>query len=257
MGKWTKNEALDYLDSRITEIESLKRVGRFSAAHTRWITNTLVFLEEVFGINSYYHANIKSLSWRFTGSYIVEVWDFDGEKERLNQEAYIEQLESARGFLLAAQDYLSARKIEDVYTAPKNTQTTKELMKIFSLSESKLRKTIRTQPTKEKEVQDSFENLLIGAEIDYKREYPHIQYSTKEFIPDFSFENIGLAVEVKLCNANEKALIQQLNDDILAYKTQFPNVLFIIYDLGVIRDVDKFKQSFENSENVIVHVIKH
>ncbi len=257
MGKWTKEAALDCLDNLIAEIDALKQVERLSTEHTRWLTNTLVFLNEVFGSDSIHFANIKSLPWRFTGSYIVEAWDFEGEKERLNQDAYIEQLGIAKGYLLAAKDYLENHSINDVYTAPSNKNATNDLMKVLSLSENKLRKTIRTQPTREKEIQDSFENLLIGAEIDYNRESPHIQYSSKEYIPDFSFDNIGLAVEVKLCNENEKALIQQLNDDILAYKTQFPSVLFIVYDISTIRDVDKFKQSFENSENVMVHIIKH
>ena len=109
----------------------------------------------------------------------------------------------------------------------------------------------------EKEIQDQFENLLIGADIDFEREGPHIDYSSKAYIPDFSFNSIDLAVEIKLCKTEEKTFIQQINDDILAYKTKFNNLLFIIYDLGVIRDVDTFKQSFEETENVIVHVIKH
>lgn len=131
------------------------------------------------------------------------------------------------------------------------------ILPYFSLSEHKLRKVIRTKPEREKEIQDQFENLLIGADIDFEREGPHIDYSSKAYIPDFSFNSIDLAVEIKLCKTEEKTFIQQINDDILAYKTKFNNLLFIIYDLGVIRDVDTFKQSFEETENVIVHVIKH
>ncbi|MCD8263389.1 MAG: hypothetical protein LUD02_03875 [Tannerellaceae bacterium] len=175
----------------------------------------------------------------------------------LQQDAYVEHLGLAKGFLLAAKDYLEMNDIESAYIVPIKKQATNELMKVLSLSENKLRKIIRTQPEKEKQIQDSFENLLIGAELEYKREVPHIEYSSKNYIPDFSFENISLAVEIKLCKTDEKNLISQINDDILAYKTQFTNILFIIYDLGKIRDIDQFKQSFENSENVIVHIIKH
>lgn len=257
MGKWTKEEALDYLDNRIVEIDALSRGQRHSSEHIRWLTNTLVFLGEVFGTNSYYYANIKSLSWSFSGKRLISGWNPNEEIENLQQEAYIKQLGSAKGFLLAAKDYLNANNIDRVYKTSIEKQATNELMKVLSLSENKLRKIIRTKPEKEKEIQDSYENLLIGAEIEYKREFPHIEYSSKTYIPDFSFENMGLAVEIKLCKTDEKALIQQINDDILAYKTQYANILFIIYDLGTIRDSDKFKQSFENSENVIVHIIKH
>ena len=153
--------------------------------------------------------------------------------------------------------YLDANDIDTVYCASVEKQATGDLMKVLSLSEHKLRKVIRTKPEREKEIQDQFENLLIGADIEFEREGPHIDYSSKAYIPDFSFNSIDLAVEIKLCKTEEKTFIQQINDDILAYKTKFNNLLFIIYDLGVIRDVDTFKQSFEETENVIVHVIKH
>ena len=225
MKKWTKHEALGYLDKQIEVIHTLKLGRRGSSEHVRWLTNTLVFLEEVFGSDSYYYCNIKNLTWHFQGQRIINGWDIDGAMEAYNQEAYVEQLEQANGFLLAAKDYLDANDIDTVYSASVEKQATGDLMKVLSLSEHKLRKVIRTKPEREKEIQDQFENLLIGADIEFERE--------------------------------EKTFIQQINDDILAYKTKFNNLLFIIYDLGVIRDVDTFKQSFEETENVIVHVIKH
>ena len=257
MKKWTKHEALGYLDKQIEVIHTLKLGRRGSSEHVRWLTNTLVFLEEVFGSDSYYYCNIKNLTWHFQGQRIINGWDIDGAMEAYNQEAYVEQLEQANGFLLAAKDYLDANDIDTVYSASVEKQATGDLMKVLSLSEHKLRKVIRTKPEREKEIQDQFENLLIGADIDFEREGPHIDYSSKAYIPDFSFNSIDLAVEIKLCKTEEKTFIQQINDDILAYKTKFNILLFIIYDLGVIRDVDTFKQSFEETENVIVHVIKH
>lgn len=257
MKKWTKQDALAYLDQLIDTISTLKLSQRGSSEHIRWLTNTLVFLEEVFGSDSYYYCNIKNLTWQFQGQRIYRGWDINGAMEAYNQEAYVEQLEQANGFLLAAKDYLDANDIDTVYCASVEKQATGDLMKVLSLSEHKLRKVIRTKPEREKEIQDLFENLLIGADINYQKEGPHIGYSSKEYIPDFSFGSIDLAVEIKLCKTEEKTFIQQINDDILAYKTKFNNLLFIIYDLGVIRDVDTFKQSFEETENVIVHVIKH
>lgn len=257
MKRWTKTDASAYLDDLILEIDTLKRGKRHSSEHIRWLTNTLVFLDEVFGADSYYHVNIKNLTWSFSGRRIISGWNPNEEIDHLHQQAYIKQLGTAKGFLLSAKDYLNSNDIDTAHIASVEKQASNELMKVLSLSENKLRKTIRTKPEKEREIQDSFENLLIGAEIDYRREAPHIEYSSKCYIPDFSFNTIGLAVEIKLCKADEKILIQQINDDILAYKTQFDNILFIIYDLGTIRDSDKFKQSFENTENVIVHITKH
>ena len=46
-------------------------------------------------------------------------------------------------------------------------------------------------------------------------------------------------------------------DDILAYQTRYPILLFIVYDLGFIRDVDRFIEIFEKIKNVMVKVVKH
>jgi hypothetical protein len=56
---------------------------------------------------------------------------------------------------------------------------------------------------------------------------------------------------------HEKELIAQVNDDILAYKTKYGNLLFIVYDCGQIRDLDRFTASFEAHGSVYVRVVKH
>lgn len=43
MKKWTKHEALGYLDKQIEVIHTLKLGRRGSSEHVRWLTNTLVF----------------------------------------------------------------------------------------------------------------------------------------------------------------------------------------------------------------------
>ena len=108
-------------------------------------------------------------------------------------------------------------------------------------------------------MQDAFENLLIGADITYGREVDSIEYSSKTYKPDFSLPEINLTVEVKLCGQEqrEKELPAEINDDILAYTTRYQNLIFVVYDLGFIRDIDRFCNSFEKHENVTVRVIKH
>jgi len=125
------------------------------------------------------------------------------------------------------------------------------------LGVNKLRKLIRTTPKNEKEVQEKYEDLLIAYNINYSREFPHIEYSSKKYIPDFSIEKIDLAIEIKLCRKDEKSFISQINDDILAYKTKFKNIIFVIYDLGQIRDVENFKGSFEKHQDIIIQIIKN
>jgi hypothetical protein len=99
----------------------------------------------------------------------------------------------------------------------------------------------------------------VGADVNYERETDSITYSSKTYKPDFCFVPIDLAVELKLCNREEreKEIIAEINDDILAYKIKYRNLIFVVYDLGHIRDVERFTEAFENNEGVIVRVVKH
>ena len=74
-----------------------------------------------------------------------------------------------------------------------------------------------------------------------------------------SIKQLDLAIDMKFCARpeREKQMIAEINDDILAYQTQYGNLFFIVYDVGQIRDSEKFAGSFEEHENVIIRVIKH
>ncbi|UMY64667.1 MULTISPECIES: hypothetical protein [unclassified Flavobacterium] len=257
MKKWKKEEALNALNDLINDLKGVRLSGRKSPEHTRWLANALRILEEIFGNKSRYCQTLASFSWRETGTRIVQGWDIEYEMEQHHVQAFLAQLNQAEGLLLAAQDQLRASDIDDVYEDKTQAIETSELITIINLGEKKLRKLIRETPAREKEIQDKFEDLLLGNDIDYAKEFPHIMYSSKQYIPDFSFERMSLAVEIKLCKSDEKGLIAQLNDDILAYRTKFKNILFIIYDLGNIRDVDNFNRSFDSYDDVIIQVIKH
>ena len=110
-----------------------------------------------------------------------------------------------------------------------------------------------------REIQDKFEDLLVAKDIDYLREQEKIVYSSKTYHPDFSFAPIGAVLEIKLCDKKEreKEIISEINDDILAYRTKYPNIIFVVYDLGFIRDIDRFKEDIESEDAVVVKVIKH
>jgi hypothetical protein len=172
---------------------------------------------------------------------------------------YLRDLDTAKGLLQAALDELEASDIQDVYQGKDTGPEASEIVKILNLIERKLRKTIRNAPEKERDVQDAFETLLLGADVQYGRETDSIVYSSKTYVPDFSFERIDLAVEIKLCNRKdrEKEIIAEINDDILAYGEKYDNQIYAIYDLGFIRDVDLFARHFERNEGVLVRVVKH
>jgi hypothetical protein len=261
--KWTKIEALKTLKELANEADRLKNVQAFSAEHVMWVTKCSETLEEVFGRASRYYISFGLLKWHQTGSSIIEPWkhdyDYQAAIDSMHQDIYLRDLEAAKGFLLGAANYLEEREIEEVYSAKDTEPEVSLILRILHLAERQLRKVIRTQPAKESEVQDAFENLLIGADVPYGREVDSIEYSSKTYKPDFSLSKIGLAVEVKLCGQNkrEKEIIAEINDDILAYQSKYPNLLFVVYDLGYIRDVDRFCGSFEKNENVTIRVVKH
>lgn len=257
MKNWTKEQALESLDDLISKFSKLETQSRNSSIHMRWLANTMRLLEEVFGRNSTYYQTLKYFSWRETGDMLIHDYDIEGAIEFKHNTAYQNQLQQAKGLLLAAKDHLEqSDNISDVYDGKNTAPEASDLIQIINLGEKKLRKLIRVTPTSEREVQEKYEDLLIATDIEYAREFPHIEYSMKKYIPDFSIEKLDLAIEIKLCKKDPKSLIAQVNDDILAYKTKFKNLIFLIYDLGQIRDTDNFKTSIEENVNVIVQIIK-
>jgi hypothetical protein len=146
-----------------------------------------------------------------------------------------------------------------VYEGKDTSKDVGETITLIDLAQNKLRKTLRTMPQDEKEVQDKLEDVLTSVDFKYLRDQETITYSSKSYKPDFTFPGIDTALEIKLCNraGREKDIIAEINDDILAYKTKYPNIIFLVYDLGYIRDVDRFKADIESQDRVIVLVIKH
>lgn len=127
---------------------------------------------------------------------------------------------------------------------------------------SKLRASVFSTPTKEIEVQNAIEALLIGRNmtkgIDYDRETGKIEFSGKEYIPDFILPKMNLSVEVKLLRSGKKSsIIDEINADITAYSTKYERLLFVVYDLGVIRDEAEFRRDIENAgANIKVVIVK-
>jgi hypothetical protein len=126
--------------------------------------------------------------------------------------------------------------------------------------DDKLRATIHENPKNEREVQESVENLLIIKDYEFNREKVTIPYSTKYYTPDFTFDTLNTAMDVKLCNSpsDEKNVIDEINADIPAYKSKYGYVVFVVYDMGFIRDTLSFVKGIEkNNPSVYVTVVKH
>jgi hypothetical protein len=123
-----------------------------------------------------------------------------------------------------------------------------------------LRRLVREHPDNEKKIQNHLEDLLALMGYKFEREQVSIPYSTKSYRPDFASEELNMAIDVKLCNSptDEKNIIDEINADIPAYKQRYKNILFVVYDIAVIRKMQEYVLDIEkNNSNVTVIVIKH
>ncbi len=138
-----------------------------------------------------------------------------------------------------------------------------EVVALRDFLQARLRSVLLKRPEKERDVQDALEQLLIGRGMqkgqDYDRETGRVKVATKELIPDYIFPKLGLALEVKLIAdpPRTKAVIDEINADIVAYGRKYSRLLFLVYDMGFIRDEVEFRHGLENDERVSVIVVKH
>jgi hypothetical protein len=143
-------------------------------------------------------------------------------------------------------DYASAKSIE-----------------LKDFFESSLRRAVFAPPATERELQDVIEQLLIGRGFrkptDYDRETGRVKYSGKEFVPDFIYLPANMFIEAKLVKTPERAkiVVEEINSDILAYKTRYSKGMFIVYDVGTIRDASEFVGSIEQQMDIAVCLVKH
>lgn len=140
-----------------------------------------------------------------------------------------------------------------------------ELDNIENFIKSNLRACFDETPKNEKEVQKVIENLFIGKGmakgIDFDRETGKIKYSSKEYAPDFILLKMNMCIEVKYIKEGTKdnRIIDQINADIPAYSKKYQNILFVIYDVGTIKNEIEFKRDIESNKNsnIKVIIIKH
>jgi len=137
-----------------------------------------------------------------------------------------------------------------------------EIDNVENFINTKLRSVIFETPEKEKEVQRGLETLFVGKGynkgIDYDRETGKFNYSGREYIPDFILPKLRMCIEVKLLkdNSRKSRIIEEINADISAYSKEYENLLFVVYDLGIIRDKIEFCRDIENKGAKII-VVKH
>ncbi len=138
-----------------------------------------------------------------------------------------------------------------------------EITALRDFIQARLRSAIFSVPENEHVLQDALETLLIGRGLqkgqDYDREVGRVKISTKEVVPDFILAKLDLAIEVKYVNSPARArdVIDEINADIPAYSKQYRTLLFVVYDVGHIRDEVEFRTDLELQRGVSVILVKH
>jgi hypothetical protein len=138
-----------------------------------------------------------------------------------------------------------------------------EIRNLMDFIQANLRRAVFAVPDKEVDVKNAIEALIVGRGmakgIEYDRETGRVKTSGKESIPDFIFPHLKLCLEVKLSKSADKlrAIVDEINADIRAYSTQYERQLYIIYDVGTIRDEEEFKRDLEAAPGVSILIVKH
>ena len=144
------------------------------------------------------------------------------------------------------------------YLETKVPATDRQVESLIDLLALRLRASLFRKPESERDVQDAVEVLLSARDVDHQREVVAIEYSSKKFIPDFTLESHDLALEVKFCASpeRERGIVDEINADIPAYRTRYSRALFLVFDIGAIRDVAGFKKDIESNPDIHVVVLK-
>ena len=115
------------------------------------------------------------------------------------------------------------------------------------------------KPSKEKDVQDAVEAILAAIGVSFVRDKEVVEVGGKSYKPDFVVKGERMAIEVKLAKDGHRAskIQEEISADIHGYQQKWPRVLFVIYDLGTIKDLEKIRIDNEKTRGVFVEIVKH
>lgn len=114
------------------------------------------------------------------------------------------------------------------------------------------------KPKNEKTVRDAIVALLKKENFNPYVEQQTVAFSQTSFRPDITLELYGIAIEVKYCRGKRdlRRVINEILSDIISYRKNFKDILFLVYDALKIIDRDGFVEDIEkNSRGVKVLVL--
>ncbi|HUN33579.1 MAG TPA: hypothetical protein VMU95_16335 [Trebonia sp.] len=73
---------------------------------------------------------------------------------------------------------------------------------------------------------------------------------------DHATQRVRVEVKFSKDKDREKEMIDEINTDIIGYGGRYDRCLFVIYDLGFIRDTAQFSRDIEENPRVHVLIVK-
>ncbi|HEY3321211.1 MAG TPA: hypothetical protein VGP72_12145 [Planctomycetota bacterium] len=114
-------------------------------------------------------------------------------------------------------------------------------------------------PEDEPRLQQICDGLLHASDINLRREFPYICWSSKLTKPDFASEVNTLIVELKYLREkkDEAAIVRAIAEDITKYGDSGYQVLFIVYDRQhFITDDDEFAEPIRKRPSMMVEFVR-
>jgi len=99
----SRKQEIARLRNLVGDAKDVRQAGRFSAAHIKWMVQVSEAFDTIFGPASRYAQSFAALTWSLTGTHALPrgTWDVNAEKDRINNESFLSDLEKALGLLQA------------------------------------------------------------------------------------------------------------------------------------------------------------
>lgn len=243
--------AMALIDDRLEELHALmtdEAIDVVTGRYLAWKSAATAALADIF---------VESMIRRFE---LAQGAADHGDRHRPTPPVYLDGAAS-RAVLMAMKRDLEKDPAAVLRRPPRQPTPDPALagvLKIVNLLKRRLPRAFRGKPETDLDVRNGFETLLAGAEIAYERGGQSIPGSGETCAPDFTFPDLQAALELKLCDGpdREVEIAAEINRAISACRAKYRQVVFGVYDLGFIREPDRFCGAFSGHEGVWVRVIR-
>lgn len=252
--------SIDVLEQQLEEIGNLQGESAESSTFVRWKEATKRRIKRVFGKESKHYSNFSSISYT---SWVVVMDEY--RQRRIDREAYLEALATAKTRLLVMIDDLKERLESDEPTLGFSRDVDMHSLDGLVNVSRRFRECcqyVEPPPSNEREVQDILWIMLRSHYDDLVREETLPKFGVKSYKPDFGIPSIRLLVEVKFIGepTDASSIQEELLADASGYindSSNYDSLVVFVYDaVHKLRDSRKFAEDLTSvdgiSETIVV-----